>query len=207
MAVPPAPSLVEVRTSDADTEPAPPSTRTPSRQGRLRVLLLGVLVLLLLASTGAVVWLLSERRGEADDLQREREEVMGQARQFMLRGQTYGPEQLDEAGRLTEYRALVEEVVTPAFFTRFEETVTVAEQLVNQSGVERSVEVLGVGVDAIDDDSATVLVAGEITTTMNGANGKPTTPAHDLFRVAVDLVEVDGTWLVDDFEPVTEAAQ
>ncbi len=44
------------------------------------------------------MWLLAERRGAADGVQSEREAVMRQAEQFMLRINTYGPDQLDDEG-------------------------------------------------------------------------------------------------------------
>ncbi|MQW74558.1 hypothetical protein GHK92_01600 [Nocardioides sp. dk4132] len=205
MAVPPAPD------PGLTTDPSHPA-HAPS--GRLRLVLLAVLVVVLLIGGALSAWLLADRPGAlpgrdsaADTVQHERERVMAQARQFMLRGQTYGPDALDDDGKLGEYRGLVEEVVTPKFMTEFDQTVTVAEQLVSQQGVSRSAEVLGVGVETIDDDSAVALVTGQITSTLRNAKGKEVPARSDLFRVVVDLVEVDGDWLVDGFEQASEAAQ
>ncbi|NPC98484.1 hypothetical protein [Nocardioides sp. zg-DK7169] len=189
-----------------------PSTDAPTPTARFRVVLLAVLVVVLLVAGVLSAWLLADRPGAlpgresaADAVQHERERVMAQTRQFMLRGQTYGPDQLDEEGRLTEYRTLVEEVATPKFMAGFDETVTVAEQLVSQQGVSRSAEVLGLGVETIDDDSAVALVTGQITSTFRNARGKQVPARSDLFRVVVDLVRVDGDWLVDDFNQASEA--
>jgi Mce-associated membrane protein len=55
------------------------------RSATFRLVLLGVLVVALLASAGILVWLLADRRGESDDLQSEREAVMSQTEQFVLR--------------------------------------------------------------------------------------------------------------------------
>ncbi|WP_166137170.1 hypothetical protein [Nocardioides ochotonae] len=182
--------------------------------GRLRTVLLAALVVVLLIGGALSAWLLADRPGALpgresanDSVQRERERVMAQARQFMLRGQTYGPDALDADGTLGEYRGLVEEVVTPKFMTEFDQTVTIAEQLVSQQGVTRSAEVLGVGVESIDDDSAVALVTGQITSTLRNAKGREVPARSDLFRVVVDLVQVDGDWLVDDFAQASEAEQ
>ena len=47
-----------------------------------------------------LVWLLADRRGEADEVQAEREDVMAQAEQFVLRVNTYGPDLLDGQGSM-----------------------------------------------------------------------------------------------------------
>ena len=199
--------------------PDPGLTNDPSHaahapSGRLRTALLAALVVVLLIGGALSAWLLADRPGALpggesanESVQRERERVMAQARQFMLRGQTYGPDALDDDGTLGAYRGLVEEVVTPKFMTEFDKTVTIAEQLVSQQGVTRSAEVLGVGVETIDDDSAVALVTGQITSTLRNARGKEVPARSDLFRVVVDLVRVDGDWLVDDFAQASEAEQ
>lgn len=179
-----------------------------ARSAKFRVVLLGVLVVLLLAASGTLIWLLADRQGEASDVQREREAVMAQSEQFMLRVNTYGPDLLDDKDEMPEYRRLVEEIITPKFQTSFASGVTAAEQTVAQAGVSRSAEVFAVGVSAIDADSATALVAGSFVNTY--PQGKEQAQVSDdpsPFRVEVDLVKVDGTWLVDNFSPVTGAAQ
>lgn len=197
MAVPPAPGAVTTRTDE-----------TP-RSATFRLVLLVVLVVLLLASAGALVWLLTERRGEADDAQVERDAVMSQTRQFVLRLNTYGPDQLDDKGHLVAYRDQVLEVITPKFATDFEKSgLPIAEQTVAQAGYGRSAKVFGVGVESMDADSATAIVAAGLT----GSYPDPKHPDDDAKRVdadqdvlrwEVDLVKSDGTWLVDDYAPVT----
>lgn len=201
MAVPPAPGAVS------------PGTETP-RSATFRLVLLVVLVVVLLASAGALAWLLTERRGEADDTQATRDAVMSQTRQFVLRLNTYGPDQLDDEGHLVAYRDQVLEVITPKFAADFEESgLPIAEQTVAQAGYGRSVEVFGVGVEAMDADSATAIVAAGLT----GSYPDPKHPDdeakrveadQDILRWEVDLVKSDGAWLVDDYAPVTgEEAQ
>lgn len=177
-----------------------------ARSSTFRLVLLGVLVVALLASACTLVWLLAGRRGEADDLQREREAAMSQSEQFMLRVNTYGPDLLDDQGQMPKYRSLVEGIITPKFKTSFGEGVTAAEQTVSKAGVARTAKVFAVGVSAIDADSATVLVAGSFTNSYPQGK-KRVTDQPAPFRVEVTLVKSDGTWLVDDFNPVTGGQQ
>jgi hypothetical protein len=164
--------------------------------------LAGVLVVLLIASVGAATWLLAAGGGSADSVQRGREEVMAQTRQFMLRMGTYGPDLLDDEGGMPEYRDQVTEVITPKFAASFEKEAGAAEQLVAQAGVERSAEVFSTGVSTIDDDSARALVAGSFNDSFE-QGGKRVEQEPIPFRIEVDLVKVDGEWLVDDFSPVS----
>ena len=178
----------------------------------LRLTLLVVLLVLLLASVAAVVYLASTRpvpalgiEGQQAGLQAEREDVMNQAEQFMLRINTYGPDQLADDGTMPDYRKLVEEVITPKFAADFEKNAPLAEASVKQAGLARTAKVFSTGVSAIDSDSATALVAGSITQSYPSKPGSTdrvdTDPAP--FRVQVTLVKVKGTWLVDDFTPLT----
>ena len=201
MAVPAAPVAVSTGTDE-----------TP-RSASFRLVLLIVLVVLLLASAGVLVWLLADRRGEADDLQAARETVMSQTEQFVLRLNTYGPDDLDEQGHLTDYRDSVSAVITPKFASDFEQSgLPIAEQTVSQAGYGRSAKVFGVGVQTIDDDSAVAIVAAGLT----GSYPNPKHPddasqrvsaGQDVLRWEVDLVKTDGTWLVDDYSPVTGEGQ
>lgn len=189
------------------SSPSDPSPTSP----RVRLTLLVVLAVLLLASTAGVAYLAANRPvpafgidGEQATVQDEREAAMSQAKQFMLRVNTYGPDLL-EGDAMPEYRELVEEVITPKFAADFEKNVPAAEQTVAQAGVGRTCEVFSTGVSAIDSDSATALVAGSFTNSYPSSPGSEervdTEPAP--FRVQVKLVKIKGTWLVDDFTPLT----
>ena len=184
----------------------------PTTSTTLRLALLAVLSVLLLASVAAVAYLGATRPvpvlgidGDQAALQAQRETVMDQAQQFMLRINSYGPDQLADDGTMPDYRKLVEEVITPKFAADFEKNAPLAEATVKQAGLARSAKVFSTGVSAIDSDSATALVAGSIT------QSYPSTPGSDdrvqtdpaPFRVQVKLVKVKGTWLVDDFSPLT----
>ena len=194
----------------SETSPVP--DRDPSPTSRpLRLTLLVVLLALLLAATAAVGYLAATRpvpalgiEGDQAALQSERESVMAQAGQFMLRINTYGPDLL-EGDTMPKYRELVEEVITPKFAADFEKNAPLAEATVKQAGVGRTAEVFSTGVSAIDGDSATALVAGAFTQSYPSSPGAEdrvqTDPAP--YRVQVSLVKVKGTWLVDDFTPLT----
>ena len=202
MAVPPAPGAV----SATDVSEGPRPTRL--RPTRVRLVLLVVLLAALVASSCALVWVLTTRDGESDGAQQEREQVMSQTRQFVLRLNTYGPDDLDEEKRLRDYQAQVTEVITPKFAADFESSgLPIAEQTVARAGYSRSAEVFGVGVQRLDEDSAVAIVAAGLT----GSRPDPKAPddaskrgaAEDVLRWEGDLVKVDGEWLVDDYAPVT----
>jgi hypothetical protein len=183
------------------------------RSATFRLVLLVVLVALLLVSAGVLVWLLADRRGAAEDLQSERETVMSQTEQFVLRLNTYGPDDLDDQDHLTKYKDSVAEVITPKFAADFQESgLPIAEQTVKQAGYGRSAEVFGVGVQSIDSDSAVAIVAAGLTGTYPDPKhpddaSKRVSGGQDVLRWEVDLVKTDGKWLVDDYSPVTGEGQ
>lgn len=198
MAVPPAPGAVTTAGTD----------ETP-RSATFRLVLLVLLVLLLILSTCALVWTLATRGDDGNDVQAEREAVMSQTRQFVLRLNTYGPDDLDDQQHLTAYQGQVDEVITPKFASDFESSgLPIAEQTVVRAGYAREAEVFGVGVQQIDEDSAVALVAAGLTGSYPDPK-HPDDPAkriaagEDVLRWEVDLVKIDGTWLVDDYAPVT----
>lgn len=181
----------------------------PEGQGRFRVVLLGVLsavlVVALVASAVIGGLMASGTVGDPGEVQEEREAVMAQARQFMLRLNTYGPDQL-EGEQMPEYRELVAAVMTPKFRTSFEEGVVAAEQTVLEARVGREAEVFSAGVSDLEGDKATALVAGAFTSSYPRDAEDPDGPRVDdepvTFRVQVELVRTEGEWLVDDFDPV-----
>ncbi len=107
---------------------------------------------------------------------------------------------------MPDYRERVSELITASFRADFETQVGTAEQTVAQASLGRECEIYGVGVSAMDADSASALVAGAFVNSYPGSGKRSderieTDPAP--FRVRVDLVKVEGEWLVDDFAPVT----
>jgi hypothetical protein len=183
----------------------------PVQSPRFRRGLLAVLVAVVLVGALVLGWL-TIGRGDAlpglsgggqDTVQTEREAVMAQTEQFMLRMGTYGPDLLDSKGGMPEYRRRVEDVITPKFAVSFEKEAATAEQLVAQAKISRQAAVFSTGVSSIDEDSATALVAGTFTDSYPKTGERDPAP----FRIEVDLVKIKGTWLVDDFSPVTGAEE
>ncbi|GAA4700382.1 hypothetical protein [Nocardioides conyzicola] len=191
--------------TDADAAPE----ETPhAPNGRFRLALLGILVIALLAAAGTLVWLLAERRGAADEVQSERDAVLRQTEQFVLRLNTYGPDDLDAQGHLPDYQKQVTGVITPKFAADFEKQgLPIAEQTVAQAGYGRTAKVYGVGVESVDADSATAIVAGGFTSSYPDPQhpkdaAKRVASDPDVLRWKVDLVRSGDTWLVDDYAPV-----
>lgn len=224
MAVPPAPDVGSV--TDPATGPetphiAPQDTHAGNASRGFRLGLLLVLVAVLVASLAVTGYLVATRTSDAaggtldrvgglltgeDAIAEEREAVMAVASQFMLRVNTYGPDDLAEDGTMPDYREQVGELITPAFRADFDAQVGTAEQTVSQAQLGRACEVFGVGLSTMDADSATALVAGAFTNSYPGSGRRAderidSQPAP--FRVEVTLVKVAGEWLVDDFAPVT----
>jgi Mce-associated membrane protein len=195
-----------------------PEEHSPPQSPRFRRHLLVVLAALALAGVVGLAWLLSTRavgavgvEGDQAQLQRDREAVMAQTEQFLLRMGTYGPDLL-EGNAMPEYRERVKEVITSKFAVSFDQEAATAEQLVAQARISREAEVFATGVSAIDADSATALVAGAFTDSYptGQSSGQTSDQSSDQqspepapFRIEVSLVKVDGTWLVDNFTTVT----
>lgn len=192
-------------------------TRDPARPPRWRSLLAVALTLVVVASLALLVWLTAGGRATADgglDHPEEREQVMSLTDQFVKRLGTYSPDMLDDSGQMPDYRDQVREVITPKFAADFDKEVATAEQLVAQGGITRTADVFATAVSTVDDDSARVLVAGAFTDSYTQGEGKQgsgearTIDQEPLpFRFTVDLVVIDGEWLVDDFTPVSAPAE
>ncbi|MBA3782216.1 MAG: hypothetical protein H0X12_10240 [Nocardioides sp.] len=196
MVVPPAPAGSGLTTPASDDRPT---------ASAFRWLLAGVLGVLLVVSAGVLVWLLV-RGGDADDTQAEREQVMSTAQQFALRINTYGPDLLDDKEQMPDYRTGVSELLTPKFAADFDKNVSIAEQTVVQAGIARKGEVFAIGVSDIDSDSAQALVAGRIDQSL--AKGDDRVDSDPVpFRYVVELVRIDGEWLVDDWDTASRAGQ
>jgi len=191
-------------------EPGGAPHPTPFRATRFRAILLGVLAVALLVS-GAFAFQLGTSRhvwpfagGAADPVQADREAVLGQTQQFVLRLNTYGPGMLDAQGEMPDYRSQVKAVITPKFAVSFDQSVAVAEQSVKNYGQRRTCAVFATGVELLDSDSAQVLVAGSFSQTARNKAGKEVPTGEPApFRLRVSLDKIDGRWLVDDYQPVT----
>lgn len=180
------------------------------RATRFRAVLLGLLAVALVVA-GATAYHLGASRhvrpfsgGASDQAQTDREAVMAQTQQFVLRLNTYGPSMLDGQGRMPSYRGRVKEVITPKFAVSFDQSVAVAEQSVKSYGLHRTCAVFATGVELLDSDTAQVLVAGSFSQTARDRKGKEVPTGEPApFRLRVSLDKIGGQWLVDDYQPVT----
>jgi Mce-associated membrane protein len=175
-----------------------PDDTASARSPRWRVVLFAVLVLTTVASAAWLVYALTSR-GDAEAAQSRREEVMSVGEQFMLRKETFSPDDLDDQGRLADYSSSVSEVISPKLTPSFEEQTRALEKLVAKNGLASSSRVTATAVTSIDEDSADALVVGE--TTFQFTNSEPRTAP---FRYRLALVKTGGEWLVDAFEDVRE---
>ena len=184
------------------------------RAPRFRLVLLAALLLALVATVLWIPFLLAHRQvtvfgrtlgsDDAAVVQADREAAMAATEQFVLRVNTYGPKLLDSDAQMPAYRTRVKEVITPKFAASFDKSVSVAEQSVKAYGLDRTCAVFATGVEVIDSDSAQVLVAGSISQTVLNRKGKRvSTGEPSPFRLRVSLDQIDGKWLVDDYQPVT----
>ena len=181
----------------------------PSRRPRWDVALAVALAAVAATCVALLVWMAVSGPSSADgglEHPDEREQVMSLTDQFVKRLGTYSPDMVDDTGQMPEYRDQVREVITPKFAADFDQEVATAEQLVAQGGITRTADVFATAVSSIDDDSARVLVAGAFTDSYEQGTGEKarTIEQEPLpFRFTVDLVMIEGEWLVDDFSPVS----
>lgn len=204
-------SVITERVPDDRVSQEPPAGG-PAPASRRRVLLAAALAVVCLVCVALMAWMSLGGAGSADgglELPEEREQVMSLTDQFVKRLGTYSPEMIDDSGRMPDYREQVREVITPKFAADFDKEVATAEQLVAQGGITRRADVFATAVSSIDDDSARVLVAGAFTDSYRQGAGDDarTIDQEPLpFRFTVDLVRIEGEWLVDDFTPVGSQA-
>lgn len=167
---------------------------------------LALLVVLLVASLAVLGWHLARNDDGDSSLSSERESAMAFADRFMRTANTYGPSMLSKNRKtMPSYRAAVEKMLTAKFATEFEQTVPYAEAIVANNDVKRTATVFQTGVAAIDDDTATVLVAGQYTLSMPKKGSSKPLKEQQLFRVDVDLVKTHGAWKVDNWEASEKA--
>lgn len=194
----------------------PADERVDQGPSLLRWGILAVLGVLVVGSLVALGIQAADRGGNpfstTDTTQAARDDAMAQARRFMVRVNTYGPDLLD-GSTMPKYRSGVAALVTAKFGADFEKNVPYAEATVAQAGLARTTEVYAVGVDDVDLDRgrATALVAGAFTNSFPDSKDKtkrvPADPQP--YRVEVTLVRQEGVWKVDAFAPVgaDQAAQ
>jgi hypothetical protein len=156
---------------------------------RARTLVAGLLVLVIIAGAVAIA-MLAQRRGEIEDALDARRDAARVAERFVVQFNTYQPDQVKD------YTATLNDLLSTSAQTAFSNRIEDITSLITQTKLSSQGDVLASGVASLDRDSARVLVVADAETdSVAGA-----TQRH--FRWEVDLVKVDGEWLVDDFSPV-----
>lgn len=178
--------------------------------------------LVLAALTGLVVgclafvgWVYVDRGGEgglgertsalrADEpaADQVRATVRDRASTFVEEFFTYGPDDLDDEGRLAGFSDRVRPLMSSKFQAALDDRMLQIEGIVAQFEVRSAGSVEGVGVVSHDADSAEVLVGGWGTQAYpNPENESKEIKGDQLpFRFQVSLVRVDDEWLVDNLD-------
>ncbi|MEE3852340.1 hypothetical protein VZC37_18510 [Gordonia sp. LSe1-13] len=188
------PSIVD---DDESRDDAP--DRGGRRRPRVLVLALGVLVVLLAASTAffATKWMQAEDRAEeAGPSQAERSEVMDVAREYAAVIATYDPARYDDLDRR------IREISTSEFANTY---ITSSQDArrgnASVRGVSRAVS-NDAGVQSLSDDEAVVLVTLDQTVTSPEVNAELPEGIPYQSRVKVTLERQDGRWLLAGLDTV-----
>ena len=179
------------------TEETSPEIEDPGTQERpaLRVrartlqIVSAVLAVVLALAVAAIVWFAS-RTGSDSDARRERAAASNVASQFALRMDKVDGTAFDG------YIKGVNQLLTTKARTKNTEVFDAMKQSYETAKVKGSGRVLLTAVGDSDGDSATVLVVHDASVTTTQGN------IDHHYRWSVNVVKVDGNWLVDDFSPV-----
>ena len=189
-------------TTDPATEaPADPASdgergaeagRSPRRglSDRARIVLAAVLVLVFLAGA-AVTAVLGSKRADIEAGLDARRTVAQVAERFTVRFNTYQADDVDG------YTKAVQQMLSTSARQAFDNRLSDITKLITSTKLESDGQVLASAVSSLDQDSAEVLVVADAETDSTAG----ATQRH--FRWEIALVKVDGTWLVDDFSPVS----
>lgn len=157
----------------------------------MTLVLAGLGVLALLAVVAEVAWLRPQHQ-RIDELAADRSEAISVAQSFMVQWNSF-----DAAG-LDDYRERVSALMSTKFRTEFETQFGDVARVVESTEMTSSGTVLKTGLASLDDDSAQVLVIAD-------AAVETTSDARQRhFRWAIDLVKVDGSWVVDSWDAVQQ---
>jgi hypothetical protein len=158
------------------------------RARTVQVISIALAVVLVLA-LGAAAWLGLKSRA-ADERQQERASASSVASQFALRMDNVDGSDFDG------YIKGINELLTTKAKTKNKKTFDSIKQSYEAARVKGTGKVLLTAVADDDEDSATVLVVHDAS--VNTTQGK----IDHHYRWSVDVVKVDDSWLVDDFNPV-----
>ena len=163
-----------------------PAGRVSART--LRIVSAVLAVLLVLGVVAAV--LLALRTRSDQDEQKERAAASNVASQFALRMDKIDGTKFDS------YIKGINQLLTTKAKTKNTEVFDAMKQSYETAKVKGSGKVLLTGVGDSDDDSATVLVVHDASVSTTQGD------VEHHYRWSVDMVKVNGSWLVDDFNPV-----
>ncbi|HEY9563351.1 MAG TPA: hypothetical protein VIR30_06225 [Nocardioides sp.] len=181
--------------AERTTDPTPEIST--DRQRRLRLVLAGVLVLLLV---GSLAWLalgIFNRVNGDEGPQADRDAVMLRSQEYVLAAATVGPDDLDDKGELTTYSKRVFPLISTARKPVFEKGLTSLSEQITVSGYRSTTKVNRVGVESLSEDSAVALVDLE-----QSLATKDESLGTMAGQWRVKLVKVDGVWLVDSVTDV-----
>jgi Mce-associated membrane protein len=177
--------------NDAGIEdPGEQGRPAPRVSERLLRVVIAVLALVLVLGVATAVWFELKVR-DSDRQERQRAEAVSAASQFAVRMDTFDGKDMDA------YSKKVQELLTTKYKSEFDKQFQPFKQVYSQAQAVGTGKVVMSGVASYDDDSATVLVVhdGSVKSKLGQSQVR-----HQ--RWSVDLVKVDGRWLVDDFSPV-----
>ncbi|EFQ81864.1 hypothetical protein HMPREF0063_13066 [Aeromicrobium marinum DSM 15272] len=171
------------RTDEVDDDSGPPGS------GRLRIavpIAVGVV-----AGVAGLVMFVVSTLGSGTEASSDAKTVVARATDFAVAYSTY------DADDLEDYQDRVSSLLTEESREEFLAS-TQADPTLGVSQLQASeAEVRGAGVDSIDGDSASVLVAVDATVTIADSP-----PGIVYTRWIANLVKVDGRWMVEQFLPV-----
>jgi len=148
-----------------------------------------VLAVVLVIAVGAAVWLGTKARHDDQDSQ-DRASAATVASQFALRMDKVDGTKFDD------YIKGVNALLTTKAKTKNAKVFDVMKQSYQVAKVKGTGKVLMTAVGDSDADSATVLVVHDASVSTTQGD------IEHHYRWTVDMVKVDGKWLVDDFNPV-----
>lgn len=170
----------------------PGGRERPALRIRARTLRIisAVLAVVFLAAVAAAVWFGLKSRSDRE-AEQERAAASNVAAQFALRMDKVDGTDFDN------YIKGVNELLTTKARTKNNEVFDVMKQSYEAAKVKGAGKVLLTALGDSDEDSATVLVVHDADVTTTQGN------IEHHYRWTVTVVKVDGSWLVDDFNPVT----
>jgi Mce-associated membrane protein len=185
---------VTTATTEADTEADTGGSPRPRRARRRTWVAAGLLAVMLVASAGLAGWLyLNQYRPDQQTDAGARKVALDAATSGTVALLSYSPESLDKDFAAAKTRLTGDFL---SYYTQF------TEQIVTPAAKEKSVKtaasVVRAAVSSMQPDKAEVLVfINQTTTSKENPDG-----AFAASSVKVGLKKVDGTWLIDSFDPV-----